>query len=74
MADLAENAIPSWRSRLNEALESFKALPPNKKFLFYGAVAALFAVIVGSALMNREPTYKILFANLADRDGGQVTA
>jgi len=74
MADLAENAIPAWRIRLNEALERFKALPPNKKFLFYGAVAALFAVAVGLVLVNREPTYKILFANLADRDGGQVTA
>jgi flagellar M-ring protein FliF len=74
MADLVENATPAWRTRLNEALERFKALPPNKKFLFYGAVAALFAVIVGAALMNREPAYKILFANLAVRDGGQVTA
>ena len=74
MADLVENAVPAWRTRLNEALERFKALPPNKKFIFYGAVAALFAVVVGTVLMNREPTYKILFANLADRDGGQVTA
>jgi flagellar M-ring protein FliF len=74
MADLVENATPVWRTRLNEVLDRFKALPPNKKFLFYGALAALFAVVVGSVLMNREPTYKILFANLADRDGGQVTA
>lgn len=74
MADLAENEIPAWRVRLNEALERFKALPPNKKFLFYGAVAALFAVVVATVMMNREPAYKILFANLADRDGGQVTA
>lgn len=74
MADLVENATPAWRTRLNEALERFKALPPNKKFLFYGAVAALFAVVVGTVLMNREPAYKILFSNLADRDGGQVTA
>lgn len=74
MADLAENEIPAWRVRLNEVLERFKALPPNKKFLFYGAIAALFAVVIGLALMNREPAYKILFANLQDRDGGQVTA
>ncbi|TDR82930.1 flagellar basal-body MS-ring/collar protein FliF [Paludibacterium purpuratum] len=75
MADLAENEnTPAWRVRLNEALERFKALPPNKKFLFYGAIAALFAVVIGFALVNREPAYKILFANLADRDGGQVTA
>lgn len=74
MADLVENATPAWRTRLNEALERFKALPPNKKFLFYGAIAALFAVVVGTVLMNREPAYKILFSNLADRDGGQVTA
>jgi flagellar M-ring protein FliF len=74
MADLAENAVPAWRVRLNEVIERFKGLPPNKKMLFAGALAALFAVVVGVALVNRTPSYKILFANLPDSDGGQVTA
>ena len=74
MADLAEKELPPWRVRLNEVLERFKALPPNKKILFYGAIAALFAVVVGAVILNRDPSYKILFSNMSDRDGGQVTA
>lgn len=75
MADLAEeNAVPVWRARLNEAGERFKALPNNKKILFLTALAAIFAVVVGAVVLNRTPSYKILFSNLADRDGGQVTA
>ncbi|WP_028534008.1 flagellar basal-body MS-ring/collar protein FliF [Paludibacterium yongneupense] len=74
MADLVENATPAWRNRLNEATDRFKALPANKKVVFLGALAALFAVIVGAAVLNRTPSYRVLFSNLADRDGGQVVA
>ncbi|AXT47080.1 flagellar basal body M-ring protein FliF [Chromobacterium haemolyticum] len=75
MADLAEeNATPVWRSRMNEASDRFKALPNNKKVLFLAAVAAIFAVIVGAVVLNRTPSYKILFSNISDRDGGQVAA
>ncbi|WP_159878231.1 flagellar basal-body MS-ring/collar protein FliF [Aquitalea denitrificans] len=75
MADLAEqNATPVWRTRLNDASERFKSLPNNKKILFLVALAAIFSVIVGAAVLNRQPSYKILFSNIADRDGGQVTA
>jgi flagellar M-ring protein FliF len=75
MADLAEqNATPVWRTRLNEASDRFKSLPNNKKILFLVALAAIFSVIVGAVVLNRQPSYKILFSNIADRDGGQVTA
>ncbi|AXE33877.1 flagellar basal-body MS-ring/collar protein FliF [Chromobacterium phragmitis] len=75
MADLAEeNATPVWRARLNEAGDRFKALPNNRKILFLTALAAIFAVVVGAVVLNRTPSYKVLFSNLADRDGGQVTA
>ncbi|BBF84609.1 flagellar M-ring protein FliF [Aquitalea magnusonii] len=75
MADLAEqNATPVWRTRLNDASERFKSLPNNKKILFLVALAAIFSVIVGAVVLNRQPSYKILFSNIADRDGGQVTA
>ncbi|KMN82058.1 flagellar M-ring protein FliF [Chromobacterium sp. LK11] len=75
MADLAEeNATPVWRSRMNEASDRFKALPNNKKILFLAAVAAIFAVVVGAVVLNRTPSYKVLFSNISDRDGGQVAA
>ncbi|MGC0154453.1 flagellar basal-body MS-ring/collar protein FliF [Chromobacterium vaccinii] len=59
---------------MNEAGDRFKALPNNRKVLFLAALAAIFAVVVGAVVLNRTPSYKILFSNLADRDGGQVTA
>ncbi|WP_434634199.1 flagellar basal-body MS-ring/collar protein FliF [Chromobacterium sp. CV08] len=59
---------------MNEAGDRFKALPNNRKILFLAALAAIFAVVVGAVVLNRTPSYKILFSNLADRDGGQVTA
>ncbi|EEG07416.1 flagellar basal-body MS-ring/collar protein FliF [Pseudogulbenkiania ferrooxidans] len=74
MADLADNATPPWRTRVNEASDRFKALPNNKKILLFAALAAVFSVIVGLLILNRTPDYKVLFANLADRDGGQITA
>ncbi|MDF0605014.1 flagellar basal-body MS-ring/collar protein FliF [Neisseriaceae bacterium TC5R-5] len=75
MADLAEeNAPPIWRARLNEANDRFKTLPNNKKILFLAALAAIFAVIVGAVILNRTPNYRVLFSNVADRDGGQVVA
>lgn len=59
---------------MNEASDRFKALPNNKKVLFLAAVAAIFAVIVGAVVLNRTPSYKVLFSNISDRDGGQVAA
>lgn len=59
---------------MNEAGDRFKTLPNNKKILFLTAIAAIFAVVVGAVALNRTPSYKVLFSNLADRDGGQVTA
>ncbi|WP_232219839.1 flagellar basal-body MS-ring/collar protein FliF [Pseudogulbenkiania sp. MAI-1] len=60
--------------RVNEASDRFKALPNNKKILLFAALAAVFSVIVGLLVLNRTPDYKVLFANVADRDGGQITA
>ncbi|MFN4238770.1 MAG: flagellar basal-body MS-ring/collar protein FliF [Vogesella sp.] len=74
MADLVDNATPAWRVRLNEALERFKALPNNKKIIFFTAVAAVLSIAIALFAFNREPAYKVLFTGLADRDGGQITA
>ena len=74
MADLVDNATPAWRVRLNEALERFKALPNNKKIIFFTAVAAVLSIAIALFAFNREPAFKVLFTGLADRDGGQITA
>jgi flagellar M-ring protein FliF len=77
MADLVDNEVPptpAWRARANDVVERFKALPNNRKVLLLAAVAALFSIVVGLTLFNREPSYKILFSNIPDREGGQIAA
>lgn len=74
MTELVESATPMWKMRLTEVTDRFRALPNNKKFVFFAALAALLAVIVGAVAFNRDSAYKPLFANLSDRDGGQITA
>jgi flagellar M-ring protein FliF len=45
----------------------------SKLWLVAGMVA-LAATLAASVLMSRSPDYKVLFANLSDRDGGTVLA
>jgi flagellar M-ring protein FliF len=50
------------------------ALPLKSKLALAGGVAALAAIIAASLMWSRTPDYKVLFANLEDRDGGAVIA
>ncbi|MBV7486317.1 flagellar basal-body MS-ring/collar protein FliF [Bordetella sp. BOR01] len=52
-------------------LEKVRALP---KPLLLGAAAALVAIVVVLAMWSRGPEYKVLFANLDDRDGGAIVS
>jgi len=52
-------------------LEKIRALP---KPLLLGAAAALVAIVAVLAMWGREPDYKVLFANLDDRDGGAIVS
>ncbi|MCP9760092.1 flagellar basal body M-ring protein FliF [Aquitalea sp. S1-19] len=74
MAELVDHAAPAWKNRANEALGRFKALPNNKKLLFFAAIAAVLSIVVGLLVFNREPAQRILFSGLSDRDGGQIAA
>ncbi|MEX8517200.1 MAG: flagellar basal-body MS-ring/collar protein FliF [Leptothrix sp. (in: b-proteobacteria)] len=64
---LAAEAPPGFAARLT-------ALPMARKLLLAGGVAALLALIVASLLWSRQDDYKVLFANLADKDGGAIVA
>ncbi|MGL6070832.1 flagellar basal-body MS-ring/collar protein FliF [Craterilacuibacter sp.] len=74
MAELVDQAAPAWKNRANEALGRFKALPNNKKLLFFAALAAVLSIVAGLLVFNREPAQRILFSGLSDRDGGQISA
>lgn len=49
-----------------------RALPPQRLFSLLIGIAALIAVLVGMYLWSSAPDYRVLYANLNDRDGGAV--
>lgn len=73
MAEIAEQSNNLRQNRVRESMERFRDLPTNKKTLLYVGLAAVAALIIGTALWMREPTWKVLFSNVSDKDGGQIT-
>lgn len=57
---------------LNALARGFNSLPPQRKIGLMVLVAAVIAMIVGAAMWAQAPDYRVLYGNLADRDGGQV--
>jgi len=53
---------------------AFNKLPAQQKILLAVAVAAIIAVLAGFWLWNRQPSYKVLFANFSEKDGGAIIA
>lgn len=49
-------------------------IPVRQILTLLAGVAALAAIVVASVNWARTPDYKVLFANLSDRDGGSVVA
>lgn len=56
------------------SLDAFNRLSPRQKFGVMAAVAMAIALLVGGWLWAKEPAYGVVFANLAERDGGQIVA
>ena len=50
------------------------ALGPKRLATLAGGVVALIAVIAVAVMWGRSTDYRVLFANLGDRDGGSVVA
>ncbi len=57
----------------NTLAHRFNELPAAKKMTLAAAVAASIALIVGLFLWSSAPDYKVLFANLSERDAGTVS-
>ncbi len=53
-------------------LRGFNELPPQRKLGLMVALAAVIALFVGSLMWAQTPDYRVLYGNLADRDGGAV--
>jgi flagellar M-ring protein FliF len=52
--------------------DAFNRLGSQQKLVFMVAVAAMFAIIVGTILWSRQPDWKTLFSNLNEKDGGSI--
>src|SRR5689334_4380086 len=50
------------------------ALPPRSKLALGGGLAALVAVAMALTLWSSQGDYKVLYANLSDKDGGAIIA
>ena len=61
-------------SPLPAALQGFAELPGRSKLGLMVATAALVALLTGSWMWSQAPEYRILLANVSDRDGGAIVA
>ena len=50
------------------------ALPAQKKMMLGGGIAALIAIFVAMTMWGREGDFRVLYANLSDKDGGAILA
>jgi flagellar M-ring protein FliF len=66
-ASLPEATLPAWRQRLS-------ALDRTQRMRLGAGVALLVAAVVAAIVLNRQPDYRVLFANLSDKDGGAIVA
>ncbi len=73
MAEMADICGNLKQGRMRESMERLQGLPTNKKMLLYVGIAAILALVIGTTLWMREPTWKVLFSNVSDKDGGQIT-
>lgn len=64
---VVENQPPGFAQRL-------AALPAQKKLMLGGGIAALIAIFVAMMMWGREGDYRVLYANLSDKDGGAILA
>ncbi|MES2090836.1 MAG: flagellar basal-body MS-ring/collar protein FliF [Pseudomonadota bacterium] len=50
------------------------ALPMQRKLMLAGGLAAILAILVAMMMWSREGDYRVLYANLSDKDGGAILA
>ena len=58
----------------NALLDGFSRLDSRRKFGLIGGALALLAVLMVAFYMNRQADWKVLYANLSEKDGGAVIA
>jgi len=54
------------------SLDAFNRLEPRQKVAAMAVLAFAIAILIGAWLWTKEPPYSVLFANLSEKDGGQI--
>lgn len=58
----------------NALAEGFARMSTGQKLRALAGVVALLAIVIGAIFMGRQPDWRVLFANLNDKDGGAIVA
>jgi flagellar M-ring protein FliF len=66
--------MASAEQTLPLSLAAFNRMSVGQKIGTLAAIALAIALLVGGLLWAREPAYGVLFANLSEKDGGQIIA
>jgi len=67
------SAAPSTET-MSMRLPAWTRIPPQQLLALMLVVATAIALVVGGWMWSTTPDYKVLYANLGDRDGGAVLA
>ncbi len=67
-----QGALASLAGSGNGFLQRLWALPPGRKLTLAGGVAALIAIVVSMVLWAQDANYKLLYANVSDKDAGDI--
>jgi len=71
---IAHTATPIAAAPSNASLSTLTAMPAKAKLMLGVGIAALAAVVVALALWGQKGDYKVLYANLSEKDGGAIIA
>lgn len=67
-------ALSAERQVAPTSFARFAAAPARTKLMLGGGVAALIAILAAATMWTAQPEFKVLYTNLADKDGGAVIA
>ena len=72
MAVAETSSAPSGIMGQFSGLAQLQGLQSSQKFGLMLATAAVIALLVGSWMWSQTPDYRVLYANVSDRDGGAI--
>lgn len=55
-------------------MQRFSALERGQRMRLGAGMVLLIAAVVAAVVFSRQPDYRVLFANLSDKDGGAIVA